>query len=143
MPTICASPIKARVARITKNDVCGVPVTGAGGQVVTKGFIQVAVSPEYEEGEEFLVKNADGEACVNEKDANFLKRVGLQVDFCQIDPDAIVLMTGERLLVTGATTGTGVAFGEGLLLARFGLELWQPLAGSGACSPGGVPFYMY
>jgi hypothetical protein len=143
MPTLCVSPIKARVARITKNDICGVPVTGTGGQVVTNGFIQITPSPEYEEGEEFLQKNANGDPCVNEKDPNFLKRVGLQIDFCNIDPDAIVLMTGERLLVTGSATGTGVAFGEGLLLARFGLEVWQPLAGAGACSATGQQFYMY
>jgi hypothetical protein len=120
-----------------------VPVTGTGGQVVTNGFISISPSPEYEEGEEFLQKNANGDPCVNEKDPNFLKRVGLEVEFCNIDPDAIVLMTGERLLVTGAATGTGVAFGEGLLLARFGLEVWQPLAGAGACSPTGQQFFMY
>jgi hypothetical protein len=142
MPAICVAPIKARVARITRLDVCGNPVTGTGGQVVTNGFIQIVATPEYEEGEEFLTKNANGDPCVNEKDPNFLKRVGLQIDFCQIDPDAVVLITGERLLVTGAATGTGVAFGEGTLLSRFGLEVWQPVAGSAACE-GGVPSYVY
>lgn len=144
MASICASPIKARVARITRLDICGVPVTGAGGQVVTDGFIQISPSPEYEDGEEFLQKNANGDPCVNDRDPSFLKRVGLSVDFCRIDPDAVVLMTGERLLTTGGpVTGTGVAFGEGLLLARFGLEVWQPLAGSGACSATGQQFFMY
>lgn len=145
MPTICASPIKARVARIVSLDSCGVPVTGAGRQLVTNGFVSISPSPEYEDGQEHLTLNAYGEACVNEKDPNFLKRVGLEVVFCNIDPDAIVLMTGERLLSTGSptVTGTGVAFGEGLLTARFSLEVWQPLAGAGACSPSGVAYYMY
>jgi hypothetical protein len=144
MPTLCASPIKARVARIVQLTECGVIVTGAGAQVVTDGFIQIAPSPEYEEGEEHLVLNANGSPCVNEKDPNFLKRVGLSIDFCKMDPDAVVLMTGERLLATGSpVTGTGVAFGEGLLTARFSLEVWQPLAGAGACSATGVTYYMY
>jgi len=143
VPTICASPIKARVLRITRLDVCGNPVTGTGGQVISSGFIQVQASPEYEEGEEFLQKNANGDPCVNEKDPNFLKRVGLQIDLCNIDPDGVVLMTGERLLTTGGpVTGTGVAFGEGTLTARFGLELWQPLAGQ-VCSATGAQYWMY
>lgn len=143
MPTICASPLKARVARIVRNDVCGVPVTGTGSVVTTSGFISIDLSLEYNDGEEFLVLNANGEPCVNEKDANFLKRVGLTVNFCNIDPDGIVLMTGERLITGGApVTGTGVAFGEGLLTARFSLEVWQPLAGTAACA-GGTPLFMY
>jgi hypothetical protein len=145
MPTLCSTPIKARVARIVKLDVCGNPVTGASSSVViTDGFISIDVSPEYEEGEEFLTKNANGAPCVNQKDPNFLKRVGLSIEFCNIDPDAIVLLTGERLLVTGGpATGTGVVFGEGLLLARFSLEVWQPLAGVGACSATGQQYHLY
>jgi hypothetical protein len=111
---------------------------------VFKGFTQVAATPEYEEGQEFLLKNAGGELCVNEKDPNELKRVGLEVEVCTLDPDLQVIATGERLLTTGApATGTGVAYGEGQLTSRFSLELWQPIAGAGACSPGGVQQYVY
>jgi hypothetical protein len=143
MPALCFSPIKARVARIVRLDVCGNPVTGAGGQVVWDGFTQITPSPEYEEGEEFTVKKATGALCVNDKDPNELKRVGLDITMCSIDPDAIVLMTGERLITTGGpVTGTGVFFGEGLLTARFSLEVWQPLAGQ-ACSVAGNPLFVY
>jgi hypothetical protein len=110
---------------------------------VFDGFTQISVTPEYEEGEEFLTKKANGEPCVNEKDPNFLKRVGLEITFCSIDPDVIVLLTGERLIVTGGpATGTGVAFGEGLLLNRFSLEVWQPLSGQ-VCSTSGAQQFAY
>lgn len=144
MPTTCITPIKAEVARIVKLDVCGNPVTGATSAVaVFDGFISIAPSPQYEEGQEFLTKKANGQPCVNQKDPNFLKRVALTVEFCNIDPDIIVMMTGERLLTTGGpVTGTGVAFGEGLLLSRFSLEVWQPLAGA-ICSPSGQQLYLY
>lgn len=145
MAATCVSPIKASVIRLIKLTSCGVPVTGAESSVVTfKGFVSVAVTPEYEEGQEFILKNAGGELCVNEKDPNELKRVGLEVEVCTLDPDLQVIATGERLLTTGApATGTGVAYGEGQLLSRFSLELWQPIAGAGACSPGGVQQYVY
>lgn len=143
MPATCFTPIKARVARVARLDVCGNPVTGTGGMAVFDGFTQIAVTPEYEEGEEFITKKANGDVCVNDKDPNFLKRVGLEITFCSIDPDVIVLLTGERLIVTGGpATGTGVAFGEGLLLNRFSLEVWQPLSGA-VCSTSGVQQFAY
>jgi hypothetical protein len=145
MAATCVSPIKASVIRLIKLDSCGVPVTGASSAVsVFKGFTQVSATPDYEEGEEFILKNASGELCVNEKDPNSLKRVGLEVEVCTMDPDLQVIASGERLLTTGApATGTGVAYGEGQLTSRFSLELWQPIAGAGACTPGGVPQYVY
>jgi len=143
MVAVCATPIKARVMRVIRLDTCGVPVSGVGGLVVTKGFVSIEVAPEYEDGEEFLVKNANGDFCVNEKDANSLKRVGLTMNFCAVDPDLVAIVAGERVLTTGGpATGTGVAFGEGLLTARFGLEVWQPLAGASACA-GGVQNFIY
>lgn len=144
MPSTCFTPIKAEVARVVKLDVCGNPVTGASSAVaVFDGFTQISPSPEYEEGEEFLTKKANGQPCVNQKDPNFLKRVGLDITFCNIDPDVIAMLTGEDLIVTGGpATGTGVAFGEGLLLARFSLEVWQPLAGT-VCSLTGQQQFAY
>lgn len=145
MAARCVSPIKARVMRLVKLNECGVPVTGASSAViVSKGFISVEVEPDYEEGEEFLQKNANGELCVNEKDPNELKRANLTVNMCEVDPDSLIVVTGERLLTTSpGATGTGVAFGEGQILTRFSLELWQPVAGSNACSASGVPLYVY
>ena len=144
MASQCFTPIKAEVARVVKLDVCGNPVTGASSAVaVFDGFTQISPSPEYEEGEEFLTKKANGQPCVNQKDPNFLKRVGLEITCCNLDPDVIVMLTGEDLIVTGApATGTGVAFGEGLLLARFSLEVWQPLAGT-VCSTTGGQLFVY
>lgn len=145
MAAICTAVYKARVMRLIKLDTCGVPVSGVGSSVIVfSGFVSVAASPQYEDGTEYVQKTADGVLCVNEKDENELKRVDLTITVCTIDPDMIVTVTGERLLTTGApATGTGVAYGEGVLTGRFSLELWQPLAGSNACDPGGVPRYMY
>ncbi len=145
MAAICAAVFKARVLRIIKLDECGVPVTGAGSAVsVFSGFISVAASPQYEEGTEYVQKTANGDLCVNEKDPNELKRVNLTITVCTLDPDMIATVSGERLLTTGTpATGTGVAYGEGVLTGRFSLELWQPLAGPGACTPGGDQQFMY
>ena len=66
---VCAAPIKGTHLRIVKLDACGIPVTGASSLVVvTKGFVQVQMDPDYEAGTEFFERNADGDACVNQSD---------------------------------------------------------------------------
>jgi len=147
MTDLQVAPIKARVKRVVKLDTCGNPVTGtSSAMVVAKGFTQVQVSPDYEEGTEFLTKLADGSACVNQKDPAFLKRAGLEMHFCVLSPDFVTLATGETQILTGSgtVTGTGNMFGTDPLTNRFSLELWQPVSGMGACDPTtGLPRYVY
>jgi hypothetical protein len=144
MSALCLAPIQARVARLIKLDTCGNPVTGASSAVVsTDGFVSINPSPQYLDGEEHQQRKANGALCVYQKDPSELTRVDLEINWCVLDPDAIVIVTGERLLTTGSSTGTGVAFGEGQLTSRFSLEVWQPVAGTGACDPSGVQRYIY
>jgi len=144
MVATCIQAFKARKLRLIKLDACGVPVTGTESAVaVFDGFISVKPSPQYDEGAEFIQKTADGALCINEKDPNSLKRVDLEIQVCTLDPDVIVIASGERLLTTGSATGTGVAFGEGQLLGRYSLELWQPVTGDGACDPSGQQQYVW
>lgn len=147
MPGICpVAPIKGTMMRIVKLDTCGVPVTGATSLVVTtNGFVQVNMEPDYEDGEEFFERNADGLACVNQKDQPTLKRFALTMDFCSVDPIAAAFIMSGRLLdtVSPATTGTGFAISEGEPENRFSLEVWQRVAGSGACDASGLQRYIY
>jgi hypothetical protein len=131
--------------RIIELDACGVPVTGAPGQVtVTKGFVQVNMEPQYEDGVEFFERTADGSACVNQKDDPTLKRLNLTSQFCEINTSAVSLMISARELTTGTpTTGTGFAVAEGNPTRRYSLEVWQEVAGAGACDPSGNQRYIY
>lgn len=139
---VCLAPIKGTHIRVVALDECGVPVTGTGALTfVTKGFVQVAMEPQYEDGEEFFERNADGDACVNQKDVPTLKRLQLTIDFCQVDPELASYVLDARLLTAGAaTTGTGFALAEGSQFNRWSLEVWQRAAGSGACTEGGAQF---
>lgn len=143
--TICAAPIKGTHLRIVKLDECGVPVTGSESLVVvTKGFVQVSMEPQYEDGEEFFERTADGTPCVNEKDDSTLKRMQLTIDFCEVDPAAASFVLDARLLTENtATTGTGFAVKEGNPTTRFSLEVWQKVAGSGACDADGNQQFIY
>lgn len=144
MAEFCASAIKGTTMRLVKVDTCGNPVTGAeSAEVSTDGFISIAPSPQYEEGEVYQQRTANGAFCINEKGEPELSRVSLNIQMCALDPDAFVIITGERLLTTNSVTGSGVAFGEGLVTARFSLEVWQKVTGRGRCDASGQQRYVY
>jgi hypothetical protein len=141
----CAAPIKGSAFRMVKVDVCGVPVTGGSSLVVvTKSFVQVQMAPQYEDGVEFFERTADGTLCVNQKDPPTLKRMQLTIDLCSVDPDAVAYMLSARELATSApVSGLGFALSEGTPLNKFSFEVWQYVAGSGACDAAGVQRYVY
>lgn len=143
MPTQCVSPYKPVVARFTRVNDCGVPVTGVGSaQVTIDAFTSIAVTPAYEDGPRRLTRKASGDPCLNEQDVGFFNWLDEESKFCVLDPSLIQLVTGGTLLTNGAT-GTGVMMGEGVLSSRFSKEIWQTVGGTDACDPSGVTRYVY
>lgn len=148
MVTQCVSPIKAQVARFTLVDICGVPIRGPGSaQITTDAFTEIGNTPNYEEGQRFLLRKANGEPCVNQRDPGFFNWLEQTTTLCTLDPDLFAAVTGEPIIedLDASTLGdhTGVIFGEGLLDNHFSLEVWQPVSGEGACDPTGAQRYVY
>jgi hypothetical protein len=146
MASTCATPIKGTHIRIVALDECGIPVTGAASKVfTTEGFVQVAAEPQYEDGEEFFERTASGAICVNQKDAPVYKRDQLTIDFCQVDAELAAYVLDARVLASPAVTGTAKGFvqGEGQPASRWSLEVWQKVAGSGACDASGAQQFIY
>lgn len=132
--------------RVVGLDVCGVPITGAAGHNYTsKSFVQVQMEPQYEDGEEFIQRTADGSLCVNEKDAPLFKRHQLTIDICTVDPEMTAYLLSSRTLSVGSplVTGAGFTMKEGAPVNKFSLEVWQRVAGSGACDASGLQRYVY
>lgn len=143
MVTQCAAPIKAEVIRVTLLNQCGVPLVGEeSAQVTTDSFTEVSNSPNYEEGQRFLQRKANGEPCVNERDAGFLNWLEQTTSICTLDPDLIAVVTGDDL-VTDGLDNIGVILGGGQNDAHFSTELWQPVSGEGACDASGLQRYIY
>lgn len=141
-----ASAAQGTVLRLVKLDICGNPVTGASSAVVvTKGYISVAPEPQYEDGDVIRQKTASGELCTNVVGPNAYANSNLDINMCVLDPDAMVLMTGGRLLGTGSpVTGTGIAQGYNNADAHVSVETWMPAAGRAACDPiTGLKRYIY
>ncbi len=145
MVDLSATPIKGKVMRIISLDDCGTPVTGSSLVVVSRGFIQVQVEPQYEDGEQHRQRLADGTLCVNDDDDDELTNVMLTIDFCGVCPSISQVTNGARLLSESGplTTGTGAAYAEGPITERWSLELWQLVTGRGACDASGQQRYVY
>jgi hypothetical protein len=140
MSTKKLNSLKGRTMRLTRLDNCGIPVVGACSTIVTQGFITVEFAPEVEAGEEYTQKNAWGEFCVSEKDADRTKWVNTSISMCEVDPDTLDLVAGATPINDG-TDNIGAAFGVSGSLEAFALEVWTKQAG-GSCE-GGTPEWGY
>lgn len=140
MTTTCFGVVRGKTVRVTELDVCGIPVTGASF-VVSDGFVQVAITSELEDGDEYVQKNANGALCVNLRSPDSLKRLSVTIDWCNVDPDIIHIITGNPVEVSGTDT-VGFRIQEGPADARWALELWTGLDSDEQCVTG-VPEYGY
>jgi len=130
MASKCPAVVRGRVMRLTRLDACGVPVIGASTTVVTDGIISIAPSPQYEGGDPIRVLNANGDLCINAKGKAQLAQEDLTITLCQINPDAVNIMTGAPLVLDDATpTPNTVGFRKqcGSSDVNFALEVWSEI----------------
>jgi hypothetical protein len=144
--TKCLSLVKGRRIRVTSLDSCGRPVYGDDSQVVSKGFISVAFTANTTESDEINVTNAAGEICVYEAAVTSLVGYGIEVQFCEVDPELFALVTGQPVVLAadGSTVvGFDVDTKIGLENSNFALELWAGSPTGDACATGATGSYGY
>lgn len=124
------APIKGRRMRITRLDECGVPVVGAATTRVSKGFVSVALSPQYDDGEAVTVKDASGDIDINEPADPTLIGMAATITFTRVDPDLVSLITGNQTVLDQAATAVGFRLSGAIpVLGGWGLEVWSDLSG--------------
>ncbi|MCL1900581.1 MAG: hypothetical protein FWG11_08755 [Promicromonosporaceae bacterium] len=142
MSTICFPLVGGRIMRATRLDACGRPTWGDCVQVTTEGFVSVAASANIEDGEAISVVNANGKQCVFQPAKPSITSIGLEVTFCDVDPELYALITGQRVVydykgdAVGFRVNTAVSPGD----VGWALEIWSNVPGV-ACAPedaGGV-----
>jgi hypothetical protein len=145
--TKCLSLVKGRRIRVTKLDSCGRPVYGDTTQVVSKGFISVAFTANTSESDEIRVTNAAGEVCVFDAAVTSLTGYGLEIQFCEVDPELFSLVTGQPV-VKAADGVTVVGFDVDTKISldnsNFAMELWAGSTATDACAnPAATGSYGY
>jgi len=143
MTSVCFTPFKIPRVRATLLNSCGLPTTGSCSTVVTDGIISVEMTKEYEDREEFFVKNGDGQFCVKETNPPILKWINLVLTFCNVDPELVNIMSAEPLVYDNAASprATGFNTQEGAAAnANFALEGWTRLSGLTTPCTGGTEY---
>ena len=134
------SPVKGRKMRATRLDGCGRPILGDDSMVVTKGFISVGFTANTSESDEINVTNAAGERCVYEASVTSLLGYGIEIQFCNVDPELLSIMTGQPVVLSadGETViGFDVDTKISLDNSNFALELWAGAQAGDACQSDG------
>src|SRR6188474_2323419 len=112
MTSVCFTPWKIPRVRVTTLDSCGQPVTGSCATVVSDGIISIAQTKEYEDRQEFFVKNGDGIFCVRETNAPILKWINLVLTFCNVDPELVNLMTANSTVADDSAAAKKTGYNE-------------------------------
>jgi hypothetical protein len=101
-----ASSVQGILMRITPLTVSGA-IDATKPVHWTKGFISISFSPEVTTGDEIETKAADGSVCVSWKADDSLKRINMNVSLCNVDPEALMLLSGGKAIVDGTDKAIG------------------------------------
>lgn len=131
MTATCWTPVRGKIVRATRVDACGAPPAAltANAQVTSSGFVSVEFSPDYEDGDDLTQKTADGTLCVADRGCDQLKRVGVTVTFCGVDPDMLGLVAGLPAEVDVSGVNVGFRLRSGQPCTDFALEVWAGTPG--------------
>jgi hypothetical protein len=141
---LCAKPLQGETMRVTRLDECGNPVYGDDAFAVSDGYVSITMTPEAEEGERFLQRNANGRALVNQRSKPSLNWYTVAMVFQEVDMELFTIVTGLEPYLDdqGNTIGFPVTESD-FATANFALEAWMGNAEE-ECAPGeSFPFFGY
>lgn len=136
MATRKISLMRGKRLRMTRLDGCGRPVFGEASTAVTKGFITVSFTANTSETDEILVTNAGGDRCVYEPAETSITGYGVEIEFCEVDPDLFSMVTGQDVVLDsfGNSSGFDIDTSVDLSGLGFALELWMGAGSADAAS---------
>lgn len=98
MATHCFTPLLGKRLRVTALDNCGNTPAAAtpNSFLVTTGFTTISLSSETEDGNEVITRRADGSLCVNQRDADSFKYFTVELEFCEVNPSLLAMITNAK-----------------------------------------------
>lgn len=127
--------VRGRKMRVTRLDACGRPVYGPCSDIVTEGFISVALTANTNEGDTISVVNANGKTCIQDVPCPEFNGYGVEVTFCNVDPALFAMMSGQDAVFDsdGNTVGFRMSTDADGCAQGYAMELWAGVPGA-ACS---------
>lgn len=145
----CPQSIRAIVVRITRLNLCGVPLDPLvpNSRIQFAAFTQLTLSPDISAGADITVRNAAGEICIRDKDCPRLLGFNAKLMFCGVPLPAMEMLLDTTLL-HASTPGDFKGFV--LRDSKTGpcpnpkmLELWSYNANRAQCGVGGTGAAVY
>jgi hypothetical protein len=127
MASECHSVVRAPAMRVTRLDECGLPIETACSSATTDGFVEIALTKVFQERQDALQLNGNGDICVDKPKAPILRWYEANIQFCRVDPELFNIMTNEPLVLSDAVEPVAIGWDTEVgsaELANFGLEFW-------------------
>lgn len=129
MTATCDSYIQGIRIRATRLNDCGEIDAGPCGFVVSKGFVNIALSLNETAGTEISQVLADGSRCYYKTTPKLLNNISMTMEFCEVDPELFEIMTGSPLVLDDEDVAQGFTTdSENYALANTALEVWTNLS---------------
>lgn len=144
--TKCFQSIQGLCLRVTRLDQCCVPPSSGtpDSYVVSDSFINLSLTAELEEPDEFTVKLANGRLCINELGVATLKRYTVEVSLCNADPDLFEIIGGVNKVLDFNGDVVGYEIDENLGSgSKFSMEFWTRVPSDQCLDPSGLAQYVY
>jgi hypothetical protein len=127
MSANCVGSLQVCRIRVAKLTPGGLPDAGSDTGYVSDAIIQAGISVELETGDDFVLKNGCGNLCQTFKDADRVKRVNVDMEFCQLDSELVGLLVGADTFydsMENVTIGASLPSSTAVAPDGVALELW-------------------
>lgn len=142
MVSECHSVVRAPAARVTRLDECCTPVDTACAYAVTNSFVDITLTKVYQERQDALQLNANGDICVDKPKFPILRWYEVVVTFCNVDPELFNIVSNEPLILNDAVVPVAIGWctlPDSASAANFALEFWTG-TDDDACDDGEVDY---
>lgn len=127
MVAVCHSVVRAPAVRVTRLDACGVPVEGACSTATSESFVDITLTKVLQERQDALQLNANGDICVDKPKPPILRWYEVNLQFCNVDPELLNILTDDPIVLNDATIPEAVGFRTrrgSIATNNFALEFW-------------------
>ncbi len=136
--------VRGRTMRVTRVDGCCAPAAGEDNQVVTDGFVSVALTANVTEPEEITVVNANGQTCVRDPGCPEFNGYTAEITFCEVSPCLFSIVTGQPAVTdaNGDVSGFRMNSDTSICGQGFALEVWMGVPGVACLGEAGAFGYL-
>ena len=127
MPSECHSVVRAPAMRVTREGPCGEIIDAACSMATSESFVDIVLTKVYQERQDALQLNANGDICVDKPKAPILRWYEAVIQFCNVDPELLNIVSAEPLVLNDATIPVSIGWDtmpDSAASSNFGLEFW-------------------